>query len=296
MSRNIDSSTRLLGAIGYPMKQSRSPLLMNRLCEQMDQNYAYAMYEFPPERLSDAVAGLKALGARGFNVTMPYKQKIMDFLDEIDEDAKKLGSVNTVKNEDGRLAGYNTDYFGFRQAFVDANITIEGKKVLVLGAGAISGPVYMTMLQGGAERVLWLARREEMAALRAEAMNRIRPGSADSGQLSPSAVNRGIDECDIIVNITPVGMSTNSIKMLDFDPAHFNEKKTVFDVLYSPLKTPLLLEAEKRGARVQNGIRMFLNQAKQAFEIWTDTSVPAALIDEAQDMIAQDVARSLKEA
>jgi len=294
MNRGIDSATRLLGVIGHPLKQSRSPLLMNRLCEQLDQNYAYLMYEFSPEKLFDAVAGLKALGARGFNVTMPYKQKIMEYLDEIDEKAGQLGAVNTVKQEDGRLIGYNTDYFGFRQALADAGISLAGKKVLVLGAGAISGPVYMTMLEEGTEHVLWLSRNEEMAELRADAMNRICPGSAGSARLSPQAVNAGIKESDIVMNITPVGMSTYPQKILEFDPDAFNEKKTVFDVLYSPLKTPLLIEAEKRGAKIQNGIRMFLNQAKRSFEIWTDISVPEQILDEAEHIIARDVEESLK--
>ena len=284
-----NSYTRLLGAIGYPIKQSRSPLLMNRLCELLGQNYVYAMYEFPPEKLDAAIEGLKAINARGFNVTMPYKKCIMPYLDEISDEARTLESVNTVKNMDGRLYGYNTDYFGFKQAFADAGIDIQGKKVLILGAGAISGPVSMTMLKGNAEHVIWLNRTEETAALRAKMMNDIRHGVASAGKLNTASVNKKIEECDIIVNITPVGMSSNTVKLLEMDIGRFNEQKTVFDVLYSPLKTPLLEAAEQRGARVQNGIRMFLNQAKMAFEIWTDTIVPKAYIDEMQAMIEEDV-------
>ncbi len=287
--RRIDSSTKLLGAVGYPSGQSRSPLLMNSWCEQLDRNYVYLMYEFPPQELAEAVAGLKALGAVGFNVTMPYKQRIMEYLDEIDERAEQLGAVNTVTCKDGRLAGYNTDYFGFRQALADADISPTGRKVLVLGAGAVSGPVCMTMLEEGADHVLWLNRNGEAAKLRADAMNRVRRGSADSGTLSPQAVSAGIRESDIIINITPVGMSSNLQKILEFDVNAFNENKTVFDVIYSPLKTPLLMEAERRGAKIQNGIRMFINQAKRAFEIWTGVPVPEQLLDEAERMIAEDI-------
>lgn len=287
-----DSYTKLLGAIGYPIKQSRSPLLMNRLCNLMDQNYVYVMFEFPPEKMDAAISGLKALNVCGFNVTMPYKKRIMDYLDEISDEARMLDAVNTVKNVDGKLYGYNTDCFGFKQAFTEAGIKVEGKKVLVLGAGAISGSVSMTMLSGNAEHVTWLNRTKEKAALQAEAMNKIRPGIASSDSLNYSTISKKIEESDIIVNITPVGMSSNSIKMLDFDINKFNEKKTVFDVIYSPLKTPLLKAAESRGAKVYNGIRMFLNQGKLAFEIWTNTKVPDEFIDETEELIKADVCKS----
>lgn len=293
MGREIDAATGMLGAVGYPLRHSRSPLLMNGLCEKLDQNYVYLMYEFPPRDLAGAVSGLKALGVRGFNVTMPYKQQIMEYLDEIDETAERLGAVNTVKQKDGRLTGYNTDYFGFRQALADADISLEGKKVLVLGAGAVSGPVCLTMLEEKAGHVLWLNRDEEAAKFRAGMMNRIRPGSADSGGLAPQSVNAGMEASDVIINITPVGMSGNAQKILRFDPDVFNEKKTVFDVIYSPLKTPLLMEAEKRGARIQNGIRMFINQAKQAFEIWTGISVPEQILCEMEYAVARDVDEDL---
>ena len=293
MSREINSATGMLGAVGYPLRHSRSPLLMNRLCEKLNQNYVYLMYEFPPQNLADAVIGLKTLGVRGFNVTMPYKQKIMEYLDEIDEKAEQLGAVNTVKQKNGRLTGYNTDYFGFRQALADGDISLAGKKVLVLGAGAVSGPVYITMIEEKADYVLWLNRDEEAAEFRAEMMNRIYPGSAGSGGLSPHSVSAGIEESDIIINITPVGMSANAQKMLNFDPDVFNEEKTVFDVIYSPLKTPLLIEAEKRGARIQNGLRMFINQAKRAFEIWTGISVPEQILCEIEYAVAKDVNEDL---
>lgn len=285
MNREINSSTRLLGAVGYPLNQSCSHLLMNRLCEQLDQNYVYLMYEVPPCRFLEAVKGLKAMRAGGFNVTMPYKQRIMEYLDEVDETADMLGAVNTVKYDNGRLIGYNTDYFGFKQAMADADISLEGKKVVVLGAGAVSGSVSMTMLEEGADRVLWINRNEEAAERCAKVMNRIRPGSAGSAGLSSQAVSKGIRESDIIINITPVGMTSYPQRILEFDPDALNEKKTVFDILYSPLKTPLLIEAERRGARIQNGIRMFMNQAKKAFEIWTDILVSEEMLYESEHII-----------
>jgi len=287
-----DSNTRLLGAIGYPIKQSRSPLLMNRLCNLMNQNFVYVMFEFPPVKMDDAILGLKALNVSGFNVTMPYKQRIMDYLDEISDEARMLEAVNTVKNVDGKLYGYNTDYYGFKQALIDAGIQLEGKRVLVLGAGAISGPVALTMLNGNAEHVTWLNRTKEKADLQAEAMNKIRPGIASSDVLNYCNISKKIEESDIIVNITPVGMSSNSIKMFDFDINRFNENKTVFDVIYTPLKTPILEAAESRGAKVHNGLRMFLNQGKLAFEIWTDTKVPDVFINEIEEIVKEDVKKS----
>jgi len=262
---------------------------MSAFAEAMGLDYAYLLFEFPPEQLDDAVKGLKALGAAGFNVTMPYKQAIIGYLDEIDDEAAQLNAVNTVMVREGKLYGYNTDYFGFRQSLKDAGICLQGKKVTILGAGAVSGPVSLALSKEGAEQVTWLNRTADKARLCAEAMNKHRPGTADYDVLNEANLNRRIQESDLIVDITPVGMATNAVKEHAFDASLLNESKTVYHVVYAPWETPILRTAREQGAKAMNGARMSLLQAKRAFEIWTDTEISAEVLEKAISRIEQDV-------
>jgi len=281
--------TRLLGAIGYPNRVARTPISMSAFAEAMGLDYAYLLFEFPPEQLDDAVKGLKALGAAGFNVTMPYKQAIIPYLDEIDEEAAQLNAVNTVMVREGRLYGYNTDYYGFRQSLKDAGICLQDKKITVLGAGAVSGPVSLALCKDGAQQVTWLNRTLDKARLCAEQMNKINPGTADFAVLNAENLNRRIRESDLIVDITPVGMATNAIKEHEFDASLLDAGKTVYHVVYAPWETPILRTARERGAKAINGARMSLLQAKRAFEIWTNSEISAKVLEKALMCIEKDV-------
>lgn len=281
--------TRMLGAIGFPNRVARTPITMSTFAEAMNLDYAYLLFEFPPQQLEEAIKGLKALGAVGFNVTMPYKQAIIPYLDEIDEEAAQLNAVNTVAVRNGKLYGYNTDFFGFRQSLKDADICLKGKTVTVLGAGAVSGPVSLTLSMDGAQQVTWLNRTEDKARACAEQMNLRRPGMADYAVLCSENLNRRIEKSDLIVDITPVGMATNAIKAHDFDADLLNQEKTVYHVVYAPWETPILSTAREHGAKTMNGARMSLLQAKRAFEIWTEQEVSTAALEQALDRIERDV-------
>lgn len=284
---NIDSNTKLLGAIGYPLKQSRSPIIMNRLSEITGNNLVYAMYEVKPGDLKVAVMGLKALGARGFNVTMPYKQEIMRYLDEISPEARDLNAVNTVKIDSGRLIGYNTDFFGFDNALKINGMEIKGKNVLVIGAGAISGCVAKSLEERSPSHVRCLNRTAQKAQKLADLMKGV---NASWAALTPGELTDSMDKADVIINITPVGLSSYGEKNHAFDPEVLNEKKTLFDVIYSPLKTPFLSAGEQRGAKTVNGLDMFIGQAARAYEIWTGTLVPEDCLTKIKKIIIADVA------
>ena len=271
--------TRLLGAIGYPNRVARTPMIISSFCESAGEDYAYLLYEFPPDRLTDAVRGLKALGAAGFNVTMPYKQAILDFLDVLDPEAEELNAVNTVVIRDGKLHGYNTDYIGFKNSLRDYGIDPAGKRAVVIGAGAVSGPVRLALAQAGTGHVTWLGRTVEKAERCAAAMNARVPGIASAAALTREALNEEIARSELIFDITPVGMATNSVKEHDFDAGLLGPGKVVYHVVYSPWETPILRAARERGAFAVNGARMSLLQAKASFEIWTGCEVDKNVLE-----------------
>lgn len=285
-----NSKTRLLGAIGYPNRVARTPAIMSLFAEAAQLDYAYLLFEFPPEQLRRAVDGLRALGAAGFNVTMPYKQAIMEYLDEVDSEALQLNAVNTVRiDADGRLYGYNTDYYGFRKSLHDANMCVEGKRVTVLGAGAVAGPVALTLDQEKAGSVVWLNRTIEKAEKWATWMNARRSGVAKSALLTRDNLNRQIGDSDIIIDITPVGMATNNVKEHTFDAELFDDTKSICHVVYAPWETPLLKAAREHGAYTMNGARMSLNQAARAFEIWTGCPVDDHTLESVMRYVEKDV-------
>lgn len=284
------SKTRLLGAVGYPNRVARTPMLMSIFAEATGQDFSYLLFEFPPEQLQQAVEGLKALGAAGFNVTMPYKQAIIEYLDGMDEEAEQLNAVNTVRiDESGKLFGYNTDYYGFRKSLRDANVPVEGSRVAVIGAGAVSGPVALALEKEKAGHVVWLNKTPEKAEACAAVMNARRPGVAESAILTPDHLNREIRNSDIIVDITPVGMATNDVKEHAFDANLMNPSKFVYHVVYAPWETPILRTARIHGAQIMNGARMSLNQAARAFEIWTGASIDDDTLARALKCIEEDV-------
>ena len=263
---------------------------MSTFAEVIGADYAYLLFEFPPQQLPQAVAGLKALGAAGFNVTMPYKQAIMEYLDEIDAEARLLNAVNTVRiDENGRLHGSNTDYFGFRQSLKDAGVPVEGRRVTVLGAGAVSGPVWLTLSEERAGHVTWLNRTLDRAEACAAQMNRRSAGIADAALLTRKNLNRQIRESDLIIDVTPVGMATNAVKEHDFDASLIDDTKFFYHVVYAPWETPLLKTAREHGARTMNGARMSVGQAKRAFEIWTGKTVDEATLIQALGRVEADV-------
>ncbi len=284
------SKTKLIGAIGYPNRVARTPMIMSVFAEETRLDFAYLLFEFPPRQLRAAVEGLKTLGAAGFNVTMPYKQAILEYLDDVDDGAAQLNAVNTVRiDEDGRLYGSNTDYFGFLQSLRDMNVSVADATITVLGAGAVSGPVSLALTREGAAHVTWLNRTEDKAAACAAKMNEHKAGMADFGLLTSENLNRQLRTSDILVDITPVGMATNAIKMHEFDVSLLNESKLVYHIVYAPWETPLLRIAREHGARIINGARMSVRQAERAFEIWTGTKIYDATVEKALRRVEEDV-------
>ncbi len=266
----VNGKTELYGVLGDPIEHTKSPFIHNTLFKQFNINAIYIPIHVNEAYLENAINGLKAQNISGFNVTVPHKKSIIKYLDDISNDALLMGAVNTVKNIQGRLKGYNTDAEGFVRDFKDGLDTdFKGKRVMLFGAGGTARALAVKLASEGIEH-LTLVNRTEQNAKNISELIKNNYGSIASYILpdSPSLFDR-MSQSHIIINTTPAGMST----YLDSAPFNidyiFDKNQVVYDVVYSPEKTKFLLQAESYGCKTRNGFGMLINQGVSAFEIWT---------------------------
>lgn len=237
------------GLLGRKLGHSYSPIIHKRLGD-----YSYELYEREPDEIKDLI---KRQDIRGLNVTIPYKEEVMKYCDEITQRARSIGCVNTIiKNDEGKIIGDNTDYAGFEYILDRNDIQVEDKNVLILGNGATSKTVGAVLTDRGA-RVVKLGRTTN-------------PNLSDIYDFV---------DTDIIVNTTPVGMYPNNLKTL-VDLDKFSKLSSVLDVIYNPMRTKLLLDADKRGAVHSDGLPMLVVQAVVASEIFQGKSISQDLVEE----------------
>lgn len=274
----MDSETKFYGVLGDPVRHSKSPIMMNRAFRACGINAAYGAFHVTPERLKDAVRGLRALGFRGFNVTIPHKVDVMDHLDAVDERARRIGAVNTVVADDnGVLTGYNTDGIGYvRSLKEETGIALEGKRVALIGAGGAARGIVFALAEEGVASVAVLNRTESSArSLAAEAARFV---SCEGMPLN--ALADIIDQIDLLINTTSVGMHPN-VDDVPVPPELLRPHLVVSDIVYNPRNTRLLREAAAKGCPVHGGLGMFIYQGAYAFEYWTGTAAPVAVMREA---------------
>jgi shikimate dehydrogenase len=270
--RSLDSHTTLYGVFGDPVRHSRSPLMMNRAFQEMGINAAYAAFHVKPEGLADAVAGIRALGFRGVNVTIPHKVEVMQYLDDIDEGATIIGAVNTIVNENGKLTGYNTDGIGYvRSLLEETGMELEGARVLLLGAGGAARGVGYALAKAGAKRIEIANRTRERAEELASAIGEF----SDAEAVGLDELADTLENVDLIVNTTSAGMHPN-VAELPMNADLIGPQHIVSDLIYNPRITRFLNNAEARGARIHGGLGMFIYQGAYALEYWTGTQAPAA--------------------
>ena len=255
---------KLFGVLGNPIGHSMSPVMHNDLFSLYNIDAEYLPFLVQEDELRDAVNGLRALGAGGFNVTVPHKSSIIPFLDEVDELAASIGAVNTVVNKDGKLIGYNTDGLGFLKG-LDAYLNkIEGQKILVIGAGGAARAIYFTLAKEKPMQIDIANRTLEKAVQLIEEC----PYSISSKALTLKDASSELGEYDLIIQTTMIGMEPN-ITEQPITLEYLRENSVVCEIIYNPLETRILLEAKSIGARVQNGIDMFVYQGALAFDKWT---------------------------
>lgn len=253
------------GLIGYPVKHSLSPWIHEQFLQQTNQEGTYELYEIDPENFAQEMKQLRNKNLHGFNVTVPYKEKILKYLDDIDPYAKKIGAVNTVLCKDGKWIGYNTDGLGYVRAlenkfpFIVEN---KSKRLLILGAGGAAKGIYHALLDKGYDDIHIANRTVE------KAKQLIGESKVSSAITIDEAANNVMDY-DIIIHTTSVGMKPNEAQaLLSF--SQLKEGAIVSDIVYQPLMTTLLKNAKKVDAKIHFGHTMLLYQALYAFEIWTN--------------------------
>jgi len=268
-SPSIDGQTQLTGIIGWPVSHSFSPAMHNAAFADLGLNWAYVPLPVPPDRVETAVRGLPALGFRGVNVTVPHKQAVMPFLDEIEAGAKAIGAVNTiVVGEDGRLTGCNTDWSGFLADLEALAVPARGRDCLVLGAGGSARAVVYALAQAGG-RVQVLARRPSQAE---QLVGDLRPygaGALEARPLTEVCRVAAAANAPLIVNTTPLGMTPREETSPWPNNCPVPPGAYVYDLVYNPRQTHLIQQAQETGCAATNGLGMLLWQGALAFKLWT---------------------------
>lgn len=269
---------RICGIIGDPLEHSLSPLMHNAAFRKLGLDYIYVPFRVKKEDLSKAINSLRTSSVRGFNVTIPHKVAIIPFLDKLDSMADKVGAVNTVVNNDGVLVGYNTDASGFLKALQKKGVKAKRKNVVVLGAGGAARAICFILAEEGANLIL-MNRTMDKAREQAIKISQIFQREINALPLNRENLKKTLEKADILVNTTSVGMSPNVNETL-VDSCLIKPSLVVFDIVYNPIKTKLLKEAEKAGAQTISGVEMLVWQGALAFEKWTGVEAPVKLMRE----------------
>lgn len=265
---NINSNTKTICLLGHPIKHSFSPAIHNYLFEKYLKNNIYVCFDVEEDKLKDCILGIKALDIKGCNVTIPHKVNIIKYLDSIDENAKLIGAVNTINNKGGILKGYNTDGVGFVKSILDKSYEIKDKKVMIIGAGGACRSIAIELAANGVKSIEIRNRSLEKAN---EIINSINNNFNTDAKCSKEAIDcSSLMNVDILINTTPIGME-NDLCPIDTN-IKINKKLLVCDIVYKPQDTVFLKWARKNNLDIIYGIDMLINQAFEAFKIWTGIS------------------------
>jgi shikimate dehydrogenase len=255
---NINGKTKITGIFGYPVEHTLSPAMHNAAFENLKLNYCYVPFLVHPDNLEKAVLAVKAMNISGLNITVPHKEKVIPFLDEINEEASFIGAVNTIVNSDSKLTGYNTDGRGFMQSLSEKGISTEGREIIIIGAGGACRAISYYLSQKAKALYLYDIDKGKVNKL-AEDLKKIRKNVSVAEDIS------GIERFDIIINATPLGLKKED--PLPVNTSQIKKSQIVCDLIYK--KTSFLDQAEEKGCITLDGLGMLLWQGIFAFELWT---------------------------
>ncbi|MCL6605189.1 MAG: shikimate dehydrogenase [Paenibacillus sp.] len=260
----------LLGVMGDPIAQSRSPIMHTAALRSMGISGAYVPLHIIPDKLGNAVEAIRTLGFRGVNVTIPHKVAVMPYLDALDESAKDIGAVNTIVNSNGFLTGYNTDGIGYvRSLKAEAFSDLTGARILVIGAGGAARGIAAALLREAPETIIVANRTADKALELAAEWSK----KGNITGISLDQIPDVLTDIDVIINTTSVGMYPH-MNETPIDASLFHEGMVVSDLIYNPLRTRLLQDSLARGCRIHGGLGMFVYQGAYALEYWTGQPAP----------------------
>ena len=275
-------ATAKLGIIGFPIRHSISPAFQQAALDHLGLDATYQGWEVKPEDVGEFVNGLRSPGTLGINITVPHKEAVIPFLDEVDDWSTSAGAVNTIVNREGKLTGHNTDGPGFLRALREAgSFSPQGKNVLVLGAGGAARGVVLALIRDGAGHIA-IANRTLSRAQQLSRMARDNGLDAQSISLEEDGLAAAAASANLIVNCTTVGMSHGpAVAGSPLPPSLIPATSLVYDLVYNPLETPLLRDAARAGAGTLGGIYMLVYQGADSFKMWTGQDAPVAVMLEA---------------
>ncbi len=280
LNKMIDAKTKLMGLFGYPLGHSFSPLMHNKLIAKLGLNYVFLPFEIKPGNLAPALESIRALDMLGVNVTIPYKEKVIEHLDGLSPDAQACGAVNLIKNEKGKLIGYNTDGAGFVAGLKAANIDVAGD-VILLGAGGAARAVAYALAQEGIKSMAIFDLDKSKASNLVNFITEKTSTIGSSYDIGQENFDKLASKAKMIINCTPVGMYPH----VDESPiVNISQVKEALlcDLIYNPLKTKFLAMGEKKGLATMNGLPMLIHQGALTFNILTGQQAP---IDFMEDVI-----------
>lgn len=275
MKTTTTQKIKFFGIIGHPIGHSLSPLLHNTAFKELGMACKYEAFDIELTSLGAALRNFKTLDFSGLNVTIPYKELVRPLLDGIDEQAKRIGAVNTILLKEGKAIGYNTDIHGAAKSLEPYTNELKGNHALVLGAGGAARAVVYALTHYFDLTTVTIINRSQQRAqnflkdLRHGTLTRLRTFSS-----SRPLLKEAVEEAALIINATPIGMFPNVNESPLGADIEFRKDQIVMDLIYRPLQTAMLKKAHKAGARTISGLEMFLYQGAQAFELWTGTTMP----------------------
>lgn len=268
----ITGQTKNFGVIGHPIGHSLSPAMQNAGIQAAGLDAVYIAMPVMEAELGQAVEGLKALGFQGFNVTIPHKQAVMEYLDEIDEDAKIIGAVNAVSIQAGRLKGYNTDMAGFLQGMHKHGFSPKGCHAVLLGAGGAARAIIWGLIKEGVQSLTIGVRNVPKVQPVAEYFKRYMDIRVMDWQSDD--FRQGLQAAELLINSTPLGMAPNVDAMPPVDFGLVSRDAFVYDIIYTPAETLFLRTAREHGCKTLNGEEMLVGQGAEAFRLWTGHQLP----------------------
>jgi len=279
LANRIQGTTTLVGLLGYPLKHSKSPHMHNTSFEALGLDHVYMAFEVQDGFIKEGLDALKLLNAEGGNITMPHKKKVVEYLDDISPDARIIGSVNTIKIEDGKITGYNTDGRGFVKALGENGVDFKGKKIVLAGAGGAARAVATQLAFDGAGEIVMFNRTLSTAEEIIDNINNNIPTCKGRAlEMDEEVLKEEIKDAAVLVNCTSLGMKATIDQAIVSSSEDLPKELFVADIVYDPAQTKLLKLAEEAGCKYMNGLMMMIWQGAIAFKIWTGQDMPIDLI------------------
>lgn len=279
MKEKIKGTTSLYGLLGYPIDHSKSPEMHNLGFVSQNLDSVYMAFNVVDGYIEEAVNAFRILGVEGFNVTMPHKEEILKILDEVSEEAKIIGAVNTVKNENGKLIGHNTDGKGFIQALLEAGSDFYGKKVVLIGAGGAARAIAIQLALDGVDELVIFNRTLDRAEKIINTINENTSNvKARAQKLNEKVLQQELKDAAVLINCTSIGMENSTKSSIISSYKTLHKDLFVADIVYGSTRTKLLEMANEIGCKTMNGLGMLLWQGALAFKIWTGLDMPVELV------------------